>query len=235
MIMRALRNASALIAVVALAFAAPQAAAQAAAKPAAAPAANPLAKWQAGRHYRVISPAVPTSVAPGKVEVVEVFWYGCGACYILDPQLESWKRTKPAAADFVRVPVTWNDNAKRHAKLFYTLQSLKQLDRLHTKVFDTIHRGGNVLIGRDDASSLAAQRDWAKANGVDATAFSNAWNSMAVDVKVRQADDLVRRYRAEGTPYMVVAGKYATDVSMAGGVPQMLELINALVAAESRR
>ena len=235
MIARALRNASALIAVVALAFAAPQAAAQAAAKPAAAPAANPLAKWQAGRHYRVLSPAVPTSVAPGKVEVVEVFWYGCGACYILDPQLESWKKTKPTAAEFVRVPVTWNDNAKRHAKLFYTLQSLKQLDRLHTKVFDTIHRGGNVLIGRDDASSLAAQRDWAKANGVDATAFTNTWNSMAVDVKVRQADDLVRRYRAEGTPYMVVAGKYATDVSMAGGVPQMLALINDMVAAETRR
>jgi thiol:disulfide interchange protein DsbA len=232
---RALRSAFALLASLALGVAAtPQAAAQAA-KPAAAPAANPLAKWQAGRHYRVLSPAVPTSVAPGKVEVVEVFWYGCGACYILDPQLESWKRTKPATAEFVRVPVTWNENAKRHAKLFYTLQSLKQLDRLHTKVFDTIHRGGNVLIGRDDASSLAAQRDWAKANGVDATAFTNTWNSMSVDVKVRQADDLVRRYRAEGTPYMVVAGKYATDMSMAGGVPQMLELINALVAAESRR
>lgn len=229
MIARALRNASALIAVVTLALGAPQAAAQG------APAANPLAKWQAGRHYRVLSPAVPTGVAPGKVEVVEVFWYGCGACYILDPQLESWKRTKPAAAEFVRVPVTWNDNAKRHAKLFYTLQSLKQLDRLHTKVFDTIHRSGNVLIGRDDASSLAAQRDWAKANGVDATAFTNTWNSMSVDVKVRQADDLVRRYRAEGTPYMVVAGKYATDVSMAGGVPEMLALINAMVAAESRR
>ena len=232
---RALRSAFALLASLALGVAAtPQAAAQAA-KPAAAPAANPLAKWQAGRHYRVLSPAVPTSVAPGKVEVVEVFWYGCGACYILDPQLESWKRTKPATAEFVRVPVTWNENAKRHAKLFYTLQSLKQLDRLHTKVFDTIHRGGNVLIGRDDASSLAAQRDWAKANGVDATAFTNTWNSMSVDVKVRQADDLVRRYRAEGTPYMVVAGKYATDISMAGGVPEMLALINAMVAAESRR
>ncbi|MFM7627076.1 MAG: thiol:disulfide interchange protein DsbA/DsbL [Gammaproteobacteria bacterium] len=233
MIARALHIASALVALSALAVGAPQAAAQVA-KPA-APAANPLAKWQVGRHYRVLSPAVPTSVAPGKVEVVEVFWYGCGACYILDPQLESWKRTKPAAAEFVRVPVTWNDNAKRHAKLYYTLQSLKQLDRLHTKVFDTIHRGGNVLIGRDDASSLAAQRDWAKANGADATAFTNTWNSMSIDVKVRQADDLVRRYRAEGTPYMVVAGKYATDVSMAGGVPEMLALINAMVAAESRR
>ena len=193
------------------------------------------AKWQAGRHYRLLNPTVPTNVAPGKVEVVEVFWYGCGACYTLDPYLESWKRTKPAAAEFVRVPVTWNPGAKLHAKLFYTLQALKQDGRLHTKVFDTIHRGGNGLLGRDEASTLAVQRDWAKANGVDPTAFTNAWNSMSVDVKVRQADDLVRRYRAEGTPAMIINGKYFTDVGSAGGIPQMLELINALVAAETRR
>ena len=240
--MRAL--ALALLAIVATG-AAPQAAAQAAAQgPAAARPAAPAraatstpipAKWQAGRHYRLLNPSVPTNVAPGKVEVVEVFWYGCGACYMLDPYLESWKKTKPAAAELVRLPVTWNDGAKRHAKLFYALQALKQDGRLHTKIFDTIHRGGNGLIARDDAGTLALQRDWAKANGVDPTAFTNTWNSMSVDVKVRQADDLVRRYRAEGTPYMVVAGKYATDISMAGGVPQMLELINALVAAESRR
>lgn len=235
MIARALRNASALIAVVALAFAAPQAAAQAAAKPAAAPAANPLAKWQVGRHYRVLSPAVPTSTGPGKVEVVEVFWYGCGHCYTLDPFLERWKKTKPAAAEFVRVPVTWNDSTKRHAKLYYTMQALKQDGRLHTKIFDTIHRGGNPLVGRDDASSLTAQRDWAKTNGVDPTAFTNTWNSMSVDVKVRQADDLVRRYRAEGTPAIIVNGKYFTDVGMAGGVEQMLTIMNDMVAAESRR
>ena len=229
----------ALIAAAALALgliAAPPVAAQAAqaVKPAAT-AANPLAKWQLGRHYRMLSPAVPTSVAPGKVEVVEVFWYGCGHCYALDPYLESWKKTKPAAAEFVRVPVTWNDSAKRHAKLYYTLQALKQDARLHTKVFDTIHRGGNPLVGRDDESSLAAQRDWAKTNGVDPAAFTNAWNSMSVDVKVRQADDLVRRYRVEGTPAMIVAGKYFTDVGMAGGVAQMIALMDDLVAAESRR
>lgn len=238
MIARALRNASALVALAALALGVPQAAAQAAAqaaKPAAPSAANPLAKWQVGRHYRVLSPAVPTSTGPGKVEVVEVFWYGCSHCYTLDPFLERWKKAKPAAAEFVRVPVTWNDSAKRHAKLFYTLQALKQDGRLHTKAFDTIHRGGNPLVGRDDASSLAAQRDWAKSNGVDPTAFTNAWNSMAVDVKVRQADDLVRRYRAEGTPAMIVNGKYFTDVGMAGGVEQMLALMNDMVTAESRR
>ena len=193
------------------------------------------AKWQAGRHYRLLNPAVPTNVAPGKVEVVEVFWYGCGACYMLDPYLESWKKTKPAAAEFVRVPVTWNDDAKRHAKLFYALQATKLDGRLHTKVFDAIHRGGNGLVTRDDASTLAMQRDWVKANGGDPVAFSNAWKSMSVDVKLRQADDLVRRYRVEGTPAMIINGKYFTDISSAGGVPQMLELINALVAAETRR
>jgi thiol:disulfide interchange protein DsbA len=170
--------------------AAPQALAQGtpAARPAAAPAAStPIpAKWQAGRHYRLLNPSVPTNVAPGKVEVVEVFWYGCGACYMLDPYLESWKKTKPAAAELVRLPVTWNDGAKRHAKLFYALQALKQDGRLHTKVFDSIHRGGNGLIARDDAATLALQRDWVKANGVDPTAYTNAWNSMSVDVKLRR-------------------------------------------------
>ena len=238
MIARALRNASALLAVAALALGvAPQALAQAA-KPAAAaakPAANPLAKWDAGRHYRVLSPTVPTSVAPGKVEVVEVFWYGCGHCYALDPYLESWKKTKPAAAEFVRLPVTWSPPAKRHARLYYALQALKQDGRLHTKVFDAIHRGGTPLVANDDAGSLAVQRDWAKANGVDPAAFTNAWNSMSVDVKLRQADDLARRYRIEGTPAMIINGKYFTDVSMAGGVEQMLSLINDLVAAETRR
>ena len=237
--MRAL--ALALLAIVATS-AAPPAAAQGVttARPA-APAARPAvstpipAKWQAGRHYRLLNPTVPTNVAPGQVEVVEVFWYGCGACYMLDPYLESWKKTKPAAAELVRLPVTWNDGAKRHAKLFYALQALKQDGRLHTKIFDTIHRGGNGLIARDDAGTLALQRDWAKANGVDPTAFTNAWNSMSVDVKLRQAEDLVRRYRVEGTPAMIINGKYFTDVTSAGGVPQMLELINALVASETRR
>jgi thiol:disulfide interchange protein DsbA len=207
----------ALLAIVATG-AAPQAAAQAAAQgPAAA------------------RPAAPARATTGKVEVVEVFWYGCGACYMLDPYLESWKKTKPAAAELVRLPVTWNDGAKRHAKLFYALQALKQDGRLHTKIFDTIHRGGNGLIARDDAGTLALQRDWAKANGVDPTAFTSAWNSMSVDVKLRQAEDLVRRYRVEGTPAMIINGKYFTDVTSAGGVPQMLELINALVASETRR
>ena len=85
----------------------------AAAPTADAQGASVPSKWQQGRHYRSVSPQMPTSVAPGKVEVLEIFWYGCGACYMLDPYLESWKKKdKPANVEFVRVPVTWNEGAK---------------------------------------------------------------------------------------------------------------------------
>ena len=194
------------------------------------------AKWQAGKHYRVLSPTVATSVAPGKVEVVEIFWYGCGACFVLDPYLESWKKNgKPANVEFVRIPVTWNAGARLHARLYYTLQALKQDERLHTKVFDTIHRGGNGLLGRDEASTLPVMLKWAEENGIERKAFTDAWNSMWVSTRLRQADEIVRRYRAEGTPFMAVSGRYSTDVGSAGGVPQMLELINALANSERAR
>jgi thiol:disulfide interchange protein DsbA len=137
--------------------------------------------------------------------------------------------------EFVRLPVTWNAGAKLHARLFYTLRALKQDTRLHAKVFDTIHRGGNNLLGRDEASTLELQTAWAKQNGIDPKAFSDAWNSMAVATRLRQADDLLRRYKPGGTPFMVINGRYTTDIQLAGGIPPMLEMINDLAAAEKRR
>lgn len=193
---------------------------------------SPPAKWQAGRHYQLLTPAVATGAAPGKVQVLEIFWYGCGACYTLDPYLESWKKKAPANVEFQRLPVTWNAGAKLHARLFYTLRALKQEERLHAKVFDTIHRGGNGLLGNDEASTLDAQRNWARANGIDPKAFTDAWNSMGVAMRLRQADDLLKRYKPGGTPFMVINGRYTTDVGAAGGIPQMLSLIDDLVAAE---
>jgi thiol:disulfide interchange protein DsbA len=199
-------------------------------------AAQGLSRWQEGRHYRRVSPVIPTNVAAGKVEVIEIFWYGCSHCYTLDPFLERWKKSgKPAHVEFVRVPVTWNAGAKLHARLYYTLQALKQDERLHTKVFDTIFRTGNGLLGRDETATLEIMVDWAKQNGIQEKAFRDAWNSMWVGTKLRQAEDIVRRYRVEGTPFMAVNGRYSTDVGMAGGTQQMLSLINDLANAEKAR
>lgn len=192
-------------------------------------------KWQAGRHYAIINPAQPTSVDAGKVEVLEVFWYGCGHCYELDPYLESWKKNKPANVEFVRVPVVWGPGHKLHAKLFYTLQVLGKLESHHTKVFDTIHRGGNLLLGNDEASTLRLQRAWAEANGINGADFEREWNGFAVSTAVQRAEQLTKRYRVAGVPIMFVAGRYQTDVGGAGGQSQLLTLLNDLAAAELRR
>jgi hypothetical protein len=72
---------------------------------------------QQGVHYKLLTPAQPTNVAPGKVEVVEVFWYACGHCYLLEPRLEAWDRKgRPANAQLVRLPATWNNMLKTHAR-----------------------------------------------------------------------------------------------------------------------
>jgi thiol:disulfide interchange protein DsbA len=194
----------------------------------------PGGKWQVGKHYTALVPAQPTSVGPGRVEVVEVFWYGCGHCYQLEPFLESWQKNKAAYIDFVRVPVTWSPQHKGHARLYYTLQALKR-DDLHTKVFDAIHRGGRMLVGNDDASTLKEQVAWAKSQGIDEAAFTKEWNGFTVTTALQRAEQLIRRYRVEGVPFVVVNGKYTTDVGAAGGQSQLVALINDLAAAEKRR
>jgi thiol:disulfide interchange protein DsbA len=88
---------------------------------AAASVATAAIEPQQGVHYKLLQPAQPTNVAPGKVEVVEVFWYACGHCYLLEPKLEAWDRSgRPANAQLVRLPATWNPLVKTHARVFYT-------------------------------------------------------------------------------------------------------------------
>jgi thiol:disulfide interchange protein DsbA len=215
----------------------PAAAAAAPAPAAAAPiqpaAATSVADGQfvAGRDYVVLTPTRPTDVDAGKVEVLEFFAYSCIHCFEIDPILENWKKNKPANVEFVRVPVTWGPQANWHARLFFTLQVLGQLDRLHNKVFDTFHRGGNPLLGNDEEATLRVQRAWAEANGIDGAAFEREWKGFAVTTAMQRANQQLRRYPITGTPAVAVAGKYITNVPHAK-VPALLD---ALASAESRR
>jgi thiol:disulfide interchange protein DsbA len=195
----------------------------------------PGGKWQVGKNYQPIVPAQPTNVGPGKVEVVEVFWFGCSHCYALDPYLESWNKNKPSYVEFVRIPVMWGPAHKSHARLFYTLVALGREADLHAKVFDTINRGNNPLLGNDEESSYTAQLAFAKANGIEEKKFAETYRSMWVDTKLKQAEELTKRYRVEGVPMMVINGKYSADVGSAGGHSQLLTLINDLAASEKRR
>lgn len=180
-----------------------------------------------GVNYKLVQPVVPPSTAPGKAEVVEVFWYACGHCFLLEPKLEAWARSgKPAYVEFVRQPATWNEMLKTHARVFYTAELLGKLPQLHADIFREINVKGNRL---DTPESIEA---YFVSRGVPKADFQKAFSSFAVESKVRRADDLNRRYRITGTPTVIVNGKYMTDVGMAGSEDNLFQVINALAAKD---
>jgi thiol:disulfide interchange protein DsbA len=195
----------------------------------------PSGQWTPGTNYTVISPAQPTDAAPGKVQVIEVFWYGCPHCYALDPYLETWLKTKPDYVDFVRVPIMWGDIHRYHARLFYTLQALGKLDQLHTQVFDEIHLHNDPLyVQGNPQATFQAQLKFAEAHGISASAFTNAYNSFGVQSNLQRADDLDRRYKIDAVPAIVIDGKYEADVGTAGSEEKLIQLINDLSASEKK-
>jgi protein dithiol oxidoreductase (disulfide-forming) len=207
---------------------------------AAAPAATPLppGKWQAGVNYTLLLPAQPTSVPAGKVEVLEIFWLACPHCYALEPFIRDWQKTKPAYVEWVRVPVLWQQPPYRaHAHLYYTLAALGRQD-LIAKAFDTIAQQHVMLASTDEDASFRLQQRFASDNGVSAADFATAYNSASVAASLRRAEELTTRYQVTSVPFIVVNGKYTTDLGKAaGGNPggaeaKLIELINDLSAAE---
>jgi thiol:disulfide interchange protein DsbA len=194
----------------------------------------PAGKWKAGTNYTPLVPAQPTNVAPGKVEVVEVFWYACPHCNALEPFIQSWVKNKPEYVEFVRVPVMWGPVHRAHAKLFYMLRALNRAD-LDQKVFDTIHKDGNMLVANDEQVTRKMQLDFLKANGVSTEDFNKAWDSFTVSTGLQRAEQLTERYKVQGVPLIVINGKYTTDPGLAGGPGQLLQLINDLAASEKQR
>jgi thiol:disulfide interchange protein DsbA len=195
----------------------------------------PAGKWVPGTNYKVIAPAQPTDASPGKVEVIEMFWYGCPHCFALDPIIESWRKNKAPYIEFVRVPVMWGEAHRAHARMFYTLQALGKLEELHAAVFNEIQSTGDSLyVPGDEQGTQRVQVQFARAHGVDPTDFLKAYSSFAVQTNLDKADELERRYKIDAVPTIVIDGKYETDVGQAGGQENLMQLINDLSASEKR-
>jgi len=195
-------------------------------------------RWVDGKNYSTLVPAQPTSSSPDKVEVVEVFWYGCPHCFALDPSLETWRsKNKAPYVEFVRVPVMWGPVHKQHARLYYTIQALGKYEQLHSAVFREIHVMNNFLASKtgDEKEAEQMQKKFLTEHGVSAADFDKTYRSFSVESKLARADELTRRYKVTGVPFFVVNGKYTTDVGTAGGEAQLITLIDDLAAAEHKR
>ena len=202
-----------------------------------APPSGDLQRWKEGKNFIAYPVAQPVSTPPGSVEVVEGFWYGCGHCYSLEPRLQAWERSKPAWITLKRTPVIWNEVTREDARLYFTIESLGLVDKLHTEVYREIHakgrpltviRGGKV----DKAATEKATREFLASKGVSAEDFAKYYRTFSSENKLRQAENLSRRYLLDHTPMFVVHGKYLTDADMAGSVDQLFQVVSDLAARE---
>ena len=166
----------------------------------------------------------PISVSTGeKIEVTELFWYGCGHCFALEPFVKTWLGEKPDNAEFVKVPAIFSSGWSFHGQAFYTMEALGVLDEANDAFFHQIH----VL--RKPISNLDALVDFLANYGKSEDEVTAAFNSFAVDTKLRNATNLTRQSSATGVPAILVDGKYHTSVSLAGGQAEMFDVIDQLV------
>jgi thiol:disulfide interchange protein DsbA len=166
----------------------------------------------------------PQPVATGsKVEVLEFFWYRCPHCFQLEPGLNAWLKTLPKDAQVRRVPAVFRDDWMPGAKLYYTLEQMNLLDRLHNKVFDAYHVDN---INLNDPAVLGG---WIAKQGVERKKFEGVYHSFSTQSKATQGARLATSYAISGVPAFIIDGKYTTSVSMAGSQARLFEVLDQLI------
>jgi len=200
-------------------------------------------KWLEGKHYFPITPTQPTKVPAGKIEVLEVFSYGCPACNSVLPFVKKLKSSLPANAQLAYLPASFipSENWPMFARMYLTAESLGIAEQTHEAVFDAVWKTGELGI-MDQASRRLktrmptiedAAKWYAARTNVKPETFVAASKSFSVEGKVKAAEKQVLASKVDSTPTFVVAGKYRLTPSSAGGWDQTIELVNYLVAKES--
>jgi len=174
-----------------------------------------------GQHYRKLRTAQPTSNPGG--ELLEFFSFTCPACYAFDPTLQAWLQRKPAQLSFKRVPLPINAIARQTQRVYYTLETMGVLDKLHSQVFAAVQAD---LTQFQDLGRVKIQMSKL---GVDAERFASIYESFGVQTRCQQAEKLATQCDVNGVPELIVNGRYATSPKMAGGAGQAMAVVEHLL------
>lgn len=185
--------------------------------------------FQEGIEYLTLDQAVTTEAGPGKIEVIEFFWYSCPHCNAFEPQFKDWIERQPKDVLVKRVPVHFREDFEPQQRMYYTLEALGKVDALHAKVFQAIHVERQPLNGPEQLAS------WAAKNGIASKDFNQAYNSFGVVAKTKRATQLQQAFKVQGVPALGVAGRYYVDGSLAGNMSRALQIVDSLTAQERTR
>lgn len=187
--------------------------------------AQAAAPIEAGKQYVQLSSAVPVAV-PGKIEVVELFWYGCPHCYDFEPTINPWVEKLPKDVNFVRIPAMFGGPWDAHGQLFLTLEAMGVERKVHAAVFEAIQKEHKKLLTPEEMADFVATK------GIDKDKFLATFNSFAVKGQIAKARELAKKYEISGVPTMIVNGKYRFDLGTAGGPEATLDVADQLIAKE---
>jgi protein dithiol oxidoreductase (disulfide-forming) len=180
---------------------------------------------EAGKTDVELTNPVPVSV-PGKIEVVELFWYGCPHCYAFEPTINPWAEKLPSDVNFKRIPAMFGGPWDAHGQLFLTLEAMGVEHKVHNAVFDAIQKQGKRLTKPEEMADFVATQ------GVDKDKFLATFNSFAIQGQIKQAKELAQKYGVQGVPTLIVNGKYRFDLGTAGGPEAVLNVADQLIAKE---
>jgi thiol:disulfide interchange protein DsbA len=185
--------------------------------------------FQAGVNYEAVTPAQPTDVKPGQVEVIEFFWYGCPHCFAVEPYLEAWIKSRPKDVVFKRIPAAMkNSEFYTDAQAYFTAEVLGIGEKIHEPFFNAIHLDGKGEL-RDDVDAL---RTFFGTFGVAPKDFDATWNSFAVQTRMSQAAQIADRYAVNGVPTIIVNGKWKTGAGYQMSYPDIVKCVQFLVEKE---
>jgi thiol:disulfide interchange protein DsbA len=179
----------------------------------------------AGEHYVVLDRQVPTR-DNSKIEVVEMFSYGCPHCYEFEPLVKTWGKQQAGDVDFWYFPAVWNRPMKLYARAFYVANKLNVSEEIHIPLFNAI------VIEQKSIRNEGDLADFFENYGVDRKDFTEVFNSTEIETQVRHAEERVRLYKPVGVPEIIVNGKYRIDRMRAGGLAEMLAVVDYLVNKE---
>jgi len=196
-------------------------------------------EWKEGTHYFLVEPAVPSEAAGGKIEVTEVFSYGCPACNFFNPTMVKLRKSLPANAVMTYVPASFkaNEDWPMFQRAYLTAAALGVAEKSHDAMFEAVWKPNAPLAimsddGRSLKNPLPTIEDAAKVYvqyGVKADEFVATANSFAINAKMKRADAYLKATGTESTPTLVVGGKYRFTPASAGGEEKVIPLAQYLI------
>lgn len=194
-------------------------------------AASAQQKPAEGIDYLTLNPPQPTE-APGKIELLELFWLRCPHCYNLEPVLQDWLQKAPRDVQFRRVPAIFNDEWLIDARIYYALEATGDLSRVFKPLFDAVHQQGGVSQRGEAYAKWVGQ--WLSKNRVDMAKYNDALRSFSVEAKLKRAMQLTQAYKIDGVPALAVQGRWMVSASMSGERRTMMTVADFLVG-EARK